>query len=285
MMSLPSDSNILSLHKNIANWIPPPPSTVRRLSNSEMSTIPGTLAGYSDPGRDTRSSLQSTLNYSLGDKDTEDVLCILHPISAFSHITTYSLHNKDPQCTVSRDKAVLLEVRNLDAPQIMAVPSYDILLRLSSKSKHQEHAFYFGRSKEKCDVICDSSIATACDSSIAIVSTAVNHIHFGIQFSVYGDLFLEDRSTNGTAVDGNFLFGNERNSHQVQALEHGSIIAFGHVPEEVYLFSVTIPQRDISSKNAFQDNLTLFFSTQQNSAPQRALSQRPKAIVIDLTDS
>lgn len=144
--------------------------------------------------------------------------------------------------------------------------SCDIALRLSSKLKSPATGgFYFGRNSQRCDFVIGKD-----------ASKRISNIHFWIYINVYGYLMLEDLSTNGTAVDGVLLRANLKGrgiEHQ-HVLVHGSLITLTmNLPkgEEDYRFVVRIPTRDQDSEEAYQENLSAYFSRIVQAKNERTL--------------
>jgi hypothetical protein len=202
-------------------------------------------------------------NSGLNDEDLADICCILHPASLPAYRAAALIHDATPQHTISFENDVRIREKenalHVDSFELAAqgLKSCDIVLRLSANLKDPMGGFHFGRNATRCDFVIGNND----------VSKRISNIHFRIYINEYGIIMLEDQSTNGTAVDGALLRGKDKeNGHDYRhTLEHGSVITLTMTPpEQDYRFIVRIPQRDESSENAYQQNLTVFFLRMHN---------------------
>lgn len=172
------------------------------------------------------------------------------------------IHANTPQHTISADntskdrpKAEGPHPEGVDNDTANGGPedfvSCDIALRLSANLKSNEGGFLFGRNTSRCDIVIGR------DDQIKRVS----NVHFRIYINEYGIIMLEDRSTNGTLVDGHCLcIKDKENGPNQRILELGSIVCLVMTPPEAdFRFIVRIPQRDDEAEHLYQKNLTNYF--------------------------
>jgi hypothetical protein len=246
-VSLASDSDIISLGRNISNWIQPPPSTVDELDLDERYCISTTVLEYPSffnhpVTNDELGKLRPIplVKYRLSDEALADTCCILQPASPTALQMTALIHEETLQNTVSA------EVDSATGGFL----SWNIMLRLSAKPNDHGGGFYFGRNKQRCDFVIGEH-------------KRISNIHFKIFVNEYGILMLEDLSTNGTTVDGVLIRGDDKENkkNNLHTLTQGSLIVLAMIPpDEDYRFIVRIPERDDESENAYQENLTAFFN-------------------------
>lgn len=155
----------------------------------DEATQPSTQP-YNDPRRIGRN------NSGMSDHDLLDVICILHPMNTLALDVVRNMMITKPQHVLQNDDILDgFDPDDLQMNLIMQSPGFerDLALRMSSEVKNPEMGFTFGRNRDRCDIV----LADESEKNIS-------NIHFGISLNENGILMLEDRSTNGTAVDGDF---------------------------------------------------------------------------------
>jgi hypothetical protein len=250
-VSLASDSDIISLGRNISNWIQPPPSTVDELDLDERYCNTTPVLEYPSilnrpVTNDELGKLRpiSLVKYGLSNEALADTCCILQPAPHTALQINALIHQKTLQNTVSG------EVDSATGGFV----SWNIMLRLSAKTKDHADGFYFGRNKQRCDFVIGEH-------------KRISKVHFKIFINQYGILKLEDLSRNGTAVDGVLLCGDDKENkpNNIRTLTQGSLIALAMIPpDDDYRFIVRIPERGDESENAYQKNLTAYFNRSGN---------------------
>ncbi len=199
-------------------------------------------------------------NSGLSDEDLADIVCILHPLTLPAYRAAALIHELTPQYTICNENNVRIRENNNGNIQDVAtfqlqaagLKSCDIILRLSANLKDPLGGFHFGRNNDRCDFVMGRND----------LSRRISNIHFRIYVNEYGVIMVEDQSTNGTAIDGVLLRGKEKeNGHDYRhTLENGNVIVLNMTPpEEDYRFVVRVPQRDLDSDTAYEQNLTAFF--------------------------
>ena len=242
-VSLASDSDIISLGRNISNWIQPPPSIVDELDLDERYCNTTPVLGYPSilnrpVTNDELGKLRpiSLVKYGLSDEALADTCCILQPASPTALQMTALIHEETIQNTV----------RGYVDLATGGFVSWNIVLRLSAKTKDHAGGFYFGRNKQRCDFVISEH-------------KRISNVHFKISVIDNGLLILEDLSSNGTKVDGSLLCSKGKEyGENIHFLHDCSIITVAMtLPEDNYRFIVRIPQRDRESGKMYQKYLTL----------------------------
>lgn len=173
---------------------------------------------FSDPRRSGDSSL-------LREEDEVDILCILRPCTPAAYHAVKLVASSTPQHILQNkdtseilrcgDQSLLEEGKSSQADSESGSltgdvarppretfkrsgPTLDIALRLSSKLKDPCLGFTFGRLPEKSDIVL-----------IEESNVRISGMHFRIFVKENSVPMIEDRSINGTLVDGIQLGGSE----------------------------------------------------------------------------
>ena len=200
-------------------------------------------------------------------QNESEVVCTLHPASPAAYKAVEFIAQSSPQHILQNDglSHVLEEVDEVpgwragqdhalnswaetdcdanDLPPISRNGSnaQDIALRLSSRVHDVCLGWTFGRSARYSDmVICDKSQAPK-----------ISSMHFRIHVNASGVLMLEDRSMNGTFVDGNWLCKRAHDQQDARIpirrmLNQGSEVRVMTVGDQKdgIRFLIGIPRRD-----------------------------------------
>ena len=210
-------------------------------------------------------------NAGLSYQDESDILCILHPNSAYAikivnqiykispqHIwQNYNADSNDLEYQNEKGQG-LPEVTDRDSPK-------DIALRMSSRVKTPGLGFIFGRNPALCDVLM---ISNADDKS-------VSNAHFRIYLNSSGIIMLQDMSTNGTIVDGMTVGGKKEDKitrkipHPYRMINAGSIIGLGMANKKDDIkFVVRFPPRDGVGDAEYKANLEKYVAWNRRMAKE-----------------
>lgn len=132
--------------------------------------------------------------------------------------------------------------------------NYAIILRLSAHLKNPAVGFAFGRNPARCDIVFSKD-----------PYRRVSNTHFCIYVNEYGNVMAEDKSTNGTFVDGHLLASNPKGDGKHEpltrwVLSSGSVIRI-YLHEQIMdlTFRVRIPRRDDEYDRAYGEKVEEFF--------------------------
>lgn len=124
---------------------------------------------------------------------------------------------------------------------------YAIALRFSARVKDPLMGFTFGRNANRCDICFTND-----------PHRRLSNVHFRIFYNDYGVLMLEDRSTNGTIVNGKLLRANKDPS---RILNNGTTVeVLSHVDFNDLKFIVRIPKREGPYAAAWNRNFAAYMS-------------------------
>ncbi|KAF6810708.1 hypothetical protein CSOJ01_06152 [Colletotrichum sojae] len=183
-------------------------------------------------------------NTGFSDDDISDIICLLYPHSesARREVSRIAKEQKSPH-VIGTDEADDVEpdyeVEDRADQFELAPPNghHALILRLSAETKDPLNGFLFGRNVSRCDVCFLND-----------PMRRLSNVHFRIYVNQHGTILLEDRSTNGTFVDGTLLRmkpkdPNEKNG-TMRTLTHGSRVKIlMHAEAKDLEFLVRIPKR------------------------------------------
>ncbi|PNY27678.1 Serine/threonine-protein kinase RAD53 [Tolypocladium capitatum] len=183
-------------------------------------------------------------NSGFSDDDISDIICVLYPHSDSARQEIQRLAQENSPYIIGRGEAddVELDYELEDhASCFDSNPTghgnYAIILRLSAHVKNPAAGFAFGRNSARCDVVFVNDPLRR-----------VSNIHFRIYVNEYGNVMIEDQSTNGTFVDRQLLTSHSKGSSRPVTkwvLSSGSVIKiFLHSEIRDLTFRVRIPRRD-----------------------------------------
>lgn len=135
--------------------------------------------------------------------------------------------------------------------------NYAIILRLSSQVKNPSSGFAFGRNSARCDVVFVNDPLRR-----------ISNIHFRIYVNEYGNVMIEDQSTNGTFVDRQLLTRHPKDKSEQPAnkwvLGSGNLIRIVlHNESQDLTFRVRIPRRDDDYDRAYIAKVNEYFIRHQ----------------------
>ncbi|KOS19418.1 Serine/threonine-protein kinase RAD53 [Escovopsis weberi] len=201
-------------------------------------------------------------NSGFSDDAISDIICILYPHSEAARNEVQRLAAEKSPHVIGKDEAdgVEPDYDIEDHPsRFPAKPSADgnhaIILRLSSPVKHPAMGFAFGRNGSKCDVVFANDPLKR-----------VSNVHFRIYVNEFGNVMIEDHSTNGTRLDQHLLFSHPHPPDVKPApskwvLSSGAIIGiFLHQEQWDLKFQVRIPRRDDEYDRAYLQNVADYYA-------------------------
>lgn len=241
---------------------------------------------YYDQRRDANAIMQN-------EADEGDVICILHPASPPAYRAVELIAEATPQHIISREfikkekgqknpgdqdsQAELQYDHSKDqrptslrsagsgkeAAGVKAgagasdtITRRDIALRLSSRLRNPCMGFVFGRGATSCDLMLTEE---------EDYSMRISKSHFRMFFNHLGVLMLEDVSTNGTAVNHEFLnISKNDRKRMIAGGEIIEIIVSGH-GDDCMRFIVTFPLRH-NADNLFAHNLAKYLAWRDQEA-------------------
>ncbi|KAF2452457.1 hypothetical protein BDY21DRAFT_294641 [Lineolata rhizophorae] len=230
-----------------------------------------------DPRREGRN------NSGLRDIDLADVICILHPTTPAAFRTVQGTAAQAPQHILQNDDYLALGNGDVEEQETFILGNdardppldepQDLALRFSSKTRRQHMGFCFGRNRDFCDILIGQTPAE---------QRRVSNVHFRIYVNRNGMLMLQDMSTNGTLVDGNFLKGKGNNKLSQRMLNAGSCIEILNPdPKQTYKFVVRIPSR--GAYQAEYEEAFRKYMAEVERAEKEAIDGAPAAEVARVT--
>lgn len=146
-----------------------------------------------------------------------------------------------------------------DATRFQVAPTsseYSIVLRLSDPVKDPHMGFVFGRNAARCDVCFINDPLRRLSNS-----------HFRIYVNEYGNVMLEDRSTNGTIVNSDVLRSKDSDPDCVRRTLLGGyrVKILMHEESLDLVFVVRIPKREGLLADEYLSKVDEFF--RQNMMP------------------
>lgn len=151
--------------------------------------------------------------------------------------------------------------------------NYAIILRLSSRVKNPAAGFAFGRNNARCDVVFVNDPLRR-----------ISNIHFRIYVNEYGNVMIEDQSTNGTFVDRNLLTSHPKEPGKPPitrwVLSSGAIIRiYLHSEMNDLSFRVRIPRRDDEYDATYQRQVEDYFARNSLQGPVETVTTGPEGHV------
>ncbi|VUC20338.1 unnamed protein product [Clonostachys rosea] len=199
-------------------------------------------------------------NSGFSDEDISDIICILYPHSESARQEVLRLAHDDSPYIIGKDEMDNVEPDyDLEdhASRFESNPSghgnYALILRLSSAIKNPANGFAFGRNINRCDVVFTHD-----------PYKRVSNIHFRIYVNEYGNVMVEDQSTNGTFVDRTLLLSRSKDPSKPpitrRVLTSGSLIKILlHNESKDLTFRVRIPRRDDEYAGAYNTKVAEYF--------------------------
>lgn len=215
-------------------------------------------------------------NSGFSDEDISDIICVLYPHSDSARLEVQQLARIKSPYVIGRDEADGVEPDyELEdhASRFESNPinhgNYAIILRLSSRVKNPAAGFAFGRNSARCDVVFVNDPLRR-----------VSNIHFRIYVNEYGNVMIEDQSTNGTFVDRNLLTSHQKEPGKEPVvrwvLSSGNIIRiFLHSEMNDLTFRVRIPRRDDKYEEAYQRKVEEYFASHGLQGPVETVTTGP----------
>ncbi|KAM0743157.1 hypothetical protein ACQRIT_003334 [Beauveria bassiana] len=205
-------------------------------------------------------------NTGFTDDEISDIVCVLYPHSASARQEVQRLVADGSPFIIGRDaadgvepnyeledRASQFESHNHSASGAGGGGAHAIILRLSTVPKNPAAGFAFGRNPGRCDVVFANDPLRR-----------VSNIHFRIYVNEFGNVMIEDQSTNGTFVDSKLLSAKVKQGAPQQpsrwVLSSGSVInIFLHDEVRDLTFRVRIPRREGHYEQAYQQRVEDYF--------------------------
>ena len=205
-------------------------------------------------------------NSGFSDEDISDIICVLYPHTDAARQEVQALAQLDCPHVIGRDEADVVEADvvepdyNLEdhASRFETNPvgygNYAIILRLSSHVKNPATGFAFGRNSSRCDIVFSND-----------PHKRISNIHFRIYVNEYGNIIIEDQSTNGTSVDRHFLTAKPKDTSKALVtqwvLSSGSVITiYLHNEQSDLTFRVRIPRRNDEYNRTYINKVEEYFA-------------------------
>ncbi|PFH55363.1 hypothetical protein XA68_18482 [Ophiocordyceps unilateralis] len=191
-------------------------------------------------------------NSGFSDEDISDIVCVLYPHSQAAREEVHRLACEHSPHVVGKgatdhvepdydveDHASRFETKPA------SIGDHAIVLRLSAHVKNPAAGFAFGRNPGRCDIVF-----------VDDPMKRISNVHFCIYVNPYGNVMIEDTSTNGTSVDRQLLIGRPKNTNapvvSTRVLSSGCDIMIPvHKEDRDLLFRVRIPRRDAEYDRAY----------------------------------
>ncbi|KAL7950610.1 hypothetical protein V8C42DRAFT_307030 [Trichoderma barbatum] len=215
-------------------------------------------------------------NSGFSDEDISDIVCVLYPHSECARHEVQQLARIGSPYIIGKDEADGVEPDyDLEdhASRFESDPTshgnYAILLRLSSQVKNPAAGFVFGRNNARCDVVFVNDPLRR-----------ISNIHFRIYVNEYGTVMIEDKSTNGTFLDGSLLNAQPKEDGKEPTtrwtLSSGSIICiYLHNQMKDLSFRVRIPRRDDEYEGAYTRQVEEYFNRHALRSPVETVTAGP----------
>jgi hypothetical protein len=200
-------------------------------------------------------------NSGFSDEAVSDIICVLYPHTEAARQEVQALAQLDCPHVIGRDEADVVEpdydledhASRFDTNPI-GNGNYAIILRLSSHVKNPAAGFAFGRNSSRCDVVFSND-----------PHKRVSNIHFRIYVNEYGNVMIEDQSTNGTSVDRHLLTAKPKDNSKAPVtrwvLSSGSVITiYLHNEQSDLTFRVRIPRRDDEYDRTYINKVDAYFA-------------------------
>ncbi|GAO17792.1 hypothetical protein UVI_02049410 [Ustilaginoidea virens] len=204
------------------------------------------------------------------DEDISDIICLLYPHSPSARQEVQRLAEEDSPHIIGKHEADGVQADyelEDDASRFASRPvshgSHAIILKLSSLVKNPAAGFAFGRNCARCDVVFVNDPLRR-----------VSNVHFRIYVNEYGNVMIEDQSTNGTLVDQQLLTFHPKDKRSQPAnkwvLSSGNLIKILlHNEHRDLSFLVRIPRRDDSYDRAYIAKVGEYFARNGLHPPNR----------------
>ncbi|ATY58805.1 Serine threonine-kinase domain [Cordyceps militaris] len=204
-------------------------------------------------------------NTGFTDDEISDIVCILYPHSASARQEVQRLVRDGSPFIIGRDAADGVETSHdlddrasqfdshtLGSGSNAGGSAHAIILRLSTAPKNPPAGFAFGRNPGRCDVVFANDPLRR-----------VSNIHFRIYVNEFGNIMVEDQSTNGTFVDSKLLSARAKPGPQQASrwvLSSGSVInIFLHDEARDLTFRVRIPRREGAYEERYQHKVLEYY--------------------------
>ncbi|KAJ6789182.1 hypothetical protein PWT90_05903 [Aphanocladium album] len=208
-------------------------------------------------------------NSGFTDEEVSDIVCILYPHSESARQEVQRLVQQASPFIIGRDAADDAVEPDYDledrASQFESHHgggstfahggggNHAIILRLSTAPKTPAAGFAFGRNPGRCDIVFVNDPLRR-----------VSNIHFRIYVNEWGNVMIEDQSTNGTFVDKKLLSARAKQGPTAHpsrwVLSSGSVInIFLHDEVRDLTFRVRIPRRDGDYEQVYQQKVADYF--------------------------
>ncbi|KAG6003298.1 hypothetical protein E4U21_002186 [Claviceps maximensis] len=191
-------------------------------------------------------------NSGFSDEDVSDIICVLYPQSESARQEVLRLAQEGSPHVIGKAEADGVEPDyDLEdhASRFESHPAshgnYAIILRLSSQIMNPAAGFAFGRNTARCDVVFLNDPLRR-----------LSNIHFRIHVNEYGNVMIEDQSTNGTFVDRQLLTCHPKDKKTQPTnkwvLSSGTLIKILlHDAMRDLTFRVRVPRRDEDYDRAY----------------------------------
>jgi FHA domain len=197
-------------------------------------------------------------NSGFSDEDISDIICVLYPHSESARQEVHRLAQEDSPHVIGKDEVDVVEPdyeledhASRFEPHPPGQGDYAIILRLSSNLKDHTSGFVFGRNHSRCDLVFVND-----------PYKRISNIHFRIYPNEYGNVMIEDQSTNGTLVDRNILSCQAKPGAVPRwVLSSGAMIKiYLHQQIRDLTFRVRIPRRDDEYETAYLNKINEYFT-------------------------
>lgn len=188
----------------------------------------------------------------ISEDDAANVICTLHASTPAAHEAVAATIEQNPNHIIPNADLIAEDDESLFDPAIrLQSSSREIALRISSRVKHPEMGFTFGRNPDTCDVLLTKNRR----------NNTVSGRHFRIYVTKDGVMMLQDISTNGTVVDDNHLrYKAEKvTDESSRMLQNGTIISLLDDGMREIKFMVRVPNRG-DHTDAYNENLARYLS-------------------------
>ncbi|KFA62211.1 hypothetical protein S40285_08160 [Stachybotrys chlorohalonatus IBT 40285] len=200
-------------------------------------------------------------NSGFSDEDISDIICVLYPHSDSARAEVERLAREDCPHIIGKDQADVVEpdYQHEDhasrfESNLAVYSDYAIILRLSALVKNPAAGFAFGRNSSRCDIVFENDPLKR-----------VSNIHFRIYVNEWGNVMIEDQSTNGTFVDSMLLTTHPKDRTKAPVtkwvLNSGNLVMlYLHKEIRDLTFRVRIPRRDNEYDRAYTQKVGEYFA-------------------------
>ncbi|KJZ72591.1 hypothetical protein HIM_07950 [Hirsutella minnesotensis 3608] len=216
-------------------------------------------------------------NSGFSDDDVSDIICVLYPQTEPTRQEVLRLAREDSPYIIGKEEADGVEPdydHEDHASRFESNPTdhgnYAIILRLSARVKNPSAGYTFGRNATRCDIVFTND-----------PMRRLSNIHFCIYANEFGNVMIEDKSTNGTFVDNKLLCSRSKNGEKPitkWVLTSGALVRiYLHVENRDLSFLVRIPRRDDDYERAYLSKVDEYFVRHGLKAPIAPPPQVPAA--------